>query len=178
MSQLKIIFSGPVGAGKTTAIGSISDIPPIKTEANATESFYTKKSHTTVAMDYGVLNLDDGTTIHLYGTPGQKRFDFMWEILQQGGVGLILLINSASPEVFSDIHEFLTTFRSFIDETALVIGVTHMDRKTAQPLETIISHMEKLRFSAPVFEVDPREKSDIAMLVEALIYSIIPDLET
>ena len=67
----KILFAGPVGAGKTTAIASISDIPVVQTEAKATDDVAMRKANTTVAMDYGTLNLDGVAKIHLYGTPGQ-----------------------------------------------------------------------------------------------------------
>ena len=53
-----------------------------------------RKGQTTVAMDYGTLQLDAQTKVHLYGTPGQERFDFMWEILAQGGLGLVLLLDN------------------------------------------------------------------------------------
>ncbi|RKZ90665.1 MAG: GTP-binding protein, partial [Gammaproteobacteria bacterium] len=88
MSDYKIIFTGPVGAGKTTAITSISDVPPVGTDASASDMTKKRKGSTTVAMDYGILKLDGGEQIHLYGTPGQERFDFMWEILTTGGLGL------------------------------------------------------------------------------------------
>ena len=77
MSQYKIIFTGPVGAGKTTAITSISDVPLIKTDEAASDMTKQRKAETTVAMDYGIMNLKDNEKIHLYGTPGQERFDFM-----------------------------------------------------------------------------------------------------
>jgi len=85
----KIIFAGPVGVGKTSAITAVSDIPPAATEAMATDETMAIKSNTTVAMDYGILNLDNGEKVHLYGTPGQERFSFMWDILTQGGIGLV-----------------------------------------------------------------------------------------
>ena len=62
---------------------------PIKTDEAASDMTKTRKAGTTVAMDYGVMHLDDGEKIHLYGTPGQARFDFMWDILTTGGIGLI-----------------------------------------------------------------------------------------
>ena len=76
MSQYKIIFTGPVGAGKTTAIAALSDIAPVSTAAKATDMTRDRKEKTTVAMDYGAMRLEDGGTVHLYGTPGQERFDF------------------------------------------------------------------------------------------------------
>ena len=102
----KIIFTGPVGAGKTTAISSISDIPVVKTEASASDEVMLRKSNTTVAMDYGILNLDEGAKIHLYGTPGQERFSFMWDILTIGGVGLILMLDNARKDPLGDMVFF------------------------------------------------------------------------
>lgn len=77
MNDFKIIFTGPVGSGKTTAIATLSDEPPVCTNQNATDMTKEKKSKTTVAMDYGTMSLDAKEKIHLYGTPGQERFNFM-----------------------------------------------------------------------------------------------------
>ena len=66
----KIIFTGPVGSGKTTAIGAISDIPPVGTDVSCSDESALIKDTTTVAMDYSYISLDDGTRVHLYGTPG------------------------------------------------------------------------------------------------------------
>lgn len=71
----KIIFTGPMGAGKTTAIAAISEIPPISTEVRCTDEAQALKETTTVAMDYGYFTLEDSSRIHLYGTPGQERFN-------------------------------------------------------------------------------------------------------
>ena len=94
MINRKIIFTGPVGAGKTTAIASISDIKPIATDEYASDMTKSRKPQTTVAMDYGLIRLSDNERVHLYGTPGQERFDFMWDILTKGGIGLILLLDN------------------------------------------------------------------------------------
>jgi signal recognition particle receptor subunit beta len=123
MSQYKIIFTGPVGVGKTTAIQSISDVPPIKTDAAAGDMTKARKSETTVAMDYGIMHLDDGEKIHLYGTPGQERFDFMWDILSVGGLGLVLLLDNTCADPFQDMKFFLDSFA----DTSVAIGITQMD---------------------------------------------------
>ena len=86
----KIIFSGTVGAGKSTAIAALSDIPPVATEAVASDETGLIKKTTTVAMDYGVLNLPGGEKVMLYGTPGQERFSFMWEILSEGAIAFLV----------------------------------------------------------------------------------------
>ena len=119
----KIIFSGTVGAGKSTAINALSDIPPVSTEAVASDDTAKLKKTTTVAMDYGVLNLPDGEKVMLYGTPGQERFSFMWDILSEGGIGLVLLINNANPDPLADLKIYLDAFKDFISKTAVTIGV-------------------------------------------------------
>ena len=95
MRENKIIFTGPVGVGKTTAIAAISDEALVQTDASASDMTLDRKRNTTVAMDYGAISLDEDTKVHLYGTPGQERFNFMWEILSQGSMGLVLLLDNA-----------------------------------------------------------------------------------
>lgn len=77
LAPLKLV-AGPVGAGKTTFVGSLPEIPVVGTDELASEDI--GKLHTTVAIDFGLLTLDN-IPVHLFGTPGQDRFDFKWEIL-------------------------------------------------------------------------------------------------
>ena len=177
MSQYKIIFTGPVGAGKTTAIHSISDIPPIKTDASASDMTKTRKSATTVAMDYGVMNLADGEKLHLYGTPGQERFDFMWNILTSGGIGLILLLDNTRADPFQDMNFFLDAFSGFIAETNVAIGVTQMDLSNRPTIGDYHHRLKEVGMNPPVFAVDARVKNDVSLLVQALLYSLDPCLE-
>lgn len=176
MNQHKIIFSGPVGAGKTTAIASVSDVPPVKTEQRATDETRQVKANTTVAMDYGVIHLD-GEKIHLYGTPGQERFDFMWDILAQGAIGLVLLISNARPEPFKDLDLFVDAFKPFADETRMVIGLTQIDRCASPSLEDYHHELQRRGLKVPVFEVDAREHADVSLLVQALLFCVDPQLE-
>lgn len=176
MAQYKIIFTGPVGAGKTTAINSISDVPPVKTDASASDMTKSRKSATTVAMDYGVMILEEGEKIHLYGTPGQERFDFMWDILTTGGIGLILLLDNTRADPFKDMWFFLDTFKKFIADTHVAIGITQMD---ISDKPTISDYHEQLKVSTlkpPIFAVDARIKNDVSLLVQSLLYSLDPGL--
>ena len=100
MSNYKIIFTGPVGAGKSTAIAALSDVPPVTTDEQASDMTKDLKPTTTVAMDYGVMKLDGDERIHLYGTPGQERFNFMWDILSEGGLGLVMLLDNTRTDPF------------------------------------------------------------------------------
>lgn len=177
MSQYnKIIFTGPVGAGKTTAIASLSDVPPLRTDEAASDMTKTRKASTTVAMDYGIMNLAGGEKIHLYGTPGQERFDFMWDILTTGGIGLVLLLDNTRADPFQDLKFFLGKFRDFIESTSLVVGVTQVDLSPRPLLEDYHHQATTFGFNPPIFEVDARRRADVSMLVQALLYSIDPGL--
>jgi signal recognition particle receptor subunit beta len=178
MNDFKIIFSGPVGAGKTTAIGTISDTAPVTTDETASDMTRSQKPGTTVAMDYGMLTLDKNERIHLYGTPGQERFNFMWEILTQGGIGLILLVNNSRPDPFGDMQFFLNSFKGFIDGSKLVIGVTQMDITARPTIDDYHLQLESSGVKIPVFEVDARDRRDVSLLVEALLYTIDPGLDS
>jgi uncharacterized protein len=177
VSQYKIIFTGPVGAGKTTAIASLSDIEPIRTDASASDMTKHRKAGTTVAMDYGVMNLSGGEKIHLYGTPGQERFDFMWDILTTGGIGLILLLDNTRSDPFKDLHFFLDAFKDFIAKTSLAIGVTQMDLRATPAIQDYHQQLKPYNLNPPVFTVDARNKQDVALLVQALLYSLSPELK-
>ena len=178
MAQHKIIFAGPVGAGKTTAIKSLSDIPVLTTDEEATDMTKNRKPQTTVAMDYGLLKLDGGERVHLYGTPGQERFDFMWDILTEGGLGLVLMLDNTRTNPFQDMSFYVNAFRKFIEDTQLVIGVTRMDENPHPGLDRYKLHVKTLGFNVPIFEVDARERRDVSLLVQALLYSIDPGVKT
>ena len=174
----KIIFSGTVGAGKSTAINALSDIPPVSTEALASDDTAKLKKTTTVAMDYGVLNLPDGEKVMLYGTPGQERFSFMWDILSEGGIGLVLLINNPNTDPLSDQKAYHGAFKDFIAGTAVTVGVTHMDRAEMPGLDAYRATLAELGHQPvpAVFRVDARSRDDVAMLVKALLYTLNPGL--
>ncbi|MEY4749086.1 MAG: hypothetical protein RIQ60_1300 [Pseudomonadota bacterium] len=172
----KIIFTGPVGAGKTTAIASISDIDPIRTDENASDMTQKRKGATTVAMDYGMIRLGPKEKVHLYGTPGQERFDFMWDILTKGGIGLVLLLDNTRPTPFEDMKFYIGAFREFIENTRMVVGVTQMDTRATPSIDDYVRQMKDLEVIAPVFEIDARRRDDVSTLIEALLLSIDPVL--
>jgi len=175
-SNYKIIFTGPVGAGKTTAITSISDVPTVMTEESASDETKHLKDSTTVAMDYGAIILKDATRINLYGTPGQKRFDFMWEILTNGGIGLLLFIDGSDTEALNNLKFFISSFHKFIEKTSVVVGITKQDELKNYELKDFRNALGPGQPIIPIFEVDARDKKDIALMVETLLYTIDPKL--
>lgn len=165
----KIIFTGPVGAGKTAAISAISDIPPVSTDVVCSGAERKIKNTTTVAMDYSYIKLDDGRVVHLYGTPGQERFSFMWEMLTKNGIGLVLLVNNDHSDPVGQMEFYLDAFNSFIKETGVVIGVTRMGiNDQASMMDYQMKLMEREQV-VPVFEIDGRSSDDVRVLIQALI---------
>lgn len=165
----KIIFSGPVGAGKTSAIAAISDEPPVRTDVATSGNEAAIKDTTTVAMDYSYIQLEDGKRVHLYGTPGQERFNFMWRILSRGGLGLVLLINNDHPDPLGQLDYYLDAFADFINETGVVVGITRMG---VEDKASIADYQQRLFDRGqifPVFEVDGRSSADVRILVNALL---------
>lgn len=174
----KIIFTGPVGAGKTTAIASISDIQTVRTDEFASDMTRSRKPQTTVAMDYGLIKLGEDERVHLYGTPGQERFDFMWDILTKGGIGLILLLDNTRKDPFRDMKFYTNAFRDFIEQEQMVVGVTRMDLQRKPNINDYRNWLEQLSIQAPIFEIDARNRGDVTALVQALLYSLDPGITT
>lgn len=177
----KIIFAGPVGAGKTTAVSVLSDTPVIGTDRQASDMTRSLKPVTTVAMDYGLMNLSDTERVHLYGTPGQERFDFMWDILKKGALGLVILIDNSRKSPLGDLEFYLKEFGDLIANTKVVIGVNFMQAGQTPTLEDyhrfLLDEKRMQQINPPILEVDARSKSDMAMLVQALLYSIDPGVQ-
>lgn len=171
----KLIFAGPVGSGKTTAIGTLSDIPPVSTDEVATDMTAQRKPMTTVAMDYGLLKLSDAEYVHLYGTPGQERFNFMWDILAEGGLGLVLLLDNTRRNTFGDMNFFIDAFWEFIKPNRVAIGITHSDVAPAPTVGDYHARLER-KINPAIFEVDARDRGDMARLVEALLCTCDPML--
>ena len=169
----KIIFSGPVGAGKTTAIGAISDELPVSTDVQATDSTRELKNSTTVGLDYSYIQLEDGKRVHLYGTPGQERFNFMWKILTRGGIGLVLLIPNDHQDPVGQMEFYLDSFAEYIEQTAVVIGITRTGVNDNAELADYQNKLFERQQIYPVFEVDARSGDDVGTLIHALLAILI-----
>ncbi|MCF6313415.1 MAG: ATP/GTP-binding protein [Verrucomicrobiales bacterium] len=169
MTDHKIIITGPVGAGKTTAIHTISDIAPVKTEAVPSDGIKKQNNQTTVAMDYGMMRTNAGDKIHIYGTPGQERFDFMWEILSTGGMGLVILLDNTRENPFQDMHFFLKSFKQHMPTAKIAIGITQMDRNEKPELSDYSAQFSDPSDQPAIFAVDARVKSDVLQLIHTIL---------
>jgi signal recognition particle receptor subunit beta len=171
MKEYKLLITGTMGAGKTTAIRAISDIEPIVTDV-ANHDRSVDKERTTVGLDYGMLNLDNGDRIRLFGTPGQARFDFLWKILARKALGLIILVDNARPEPLADLVMFLEGFASSLDSMPCVIGVGRLDTHPATSLDDYADLLESRGQVFPILAVDVRQRADVVALIDTLLGQI------
>jgi signal recognition particle receptor subunit beta len=174
MPEHVILFTGPMGAGKTTAIQSLSEIDVVRTEATNSERHIVDKETTTVALDYGEILVDKDEKVRLYGIPGQQRFNFMWTILKQRAKGMILLVNSDAPDPIAEMNFFLDEFRELYDRGGVVIGLSRSDVTDGPSIDDIYEALERTNpgLVIPVFTVDPRDRNQMQNVLLSLIVNI------
>lgn len=172
MSEIKLLFAGPMGAGKTTAIRAISEIEPIETEVANTDTSESSKAQTTVAMDYGELTLDTGERLRLYGSPGQKRFEFMWPLLAEGALGVVVLIDNSRPDPFADLDDYLGAFATQIGDGRVVVAVGRLDTHPRPALDDYIEAVSRRGQFLPVVGADVRRRDDVVAVLEVLFDQI------
>jgi uncharacterized protein len=136
MQTVKMVVTGPFNAGKTEFIRTISEIEVVSTERKITDVTTRVKKETTVAMDFGRITVDNDLVLYLFGTPGQKRFDFMWEILSEGMLGFVILVDSIRPETFREARRILDIFRGYAS-TPYVVAANKQDVEDAWPPEDL-----------------------------------------
>ena len=173
--EWRILFLGAVGAGKTAAIRTISDIEVMHTEAEATDATARSKPLTTVAMDVGLMRLGQDGQVILYGAPGQERFSFMWEILLDQTQGVVILVNHAEPEPLAALGYYLAALRRLrsVLPAPLVVGVTHTDKRPHTDLDAYRHYLHDMAPDLggrriPVFRTDARNPRDVRNCLIAL----------
>jgi uncharacterized protein len=174
MAEHVILIAGPMGAGKTTAIQSLSEIPVVSTEAANTDRATANKATTTVALDYGEITLDGVEKVRLYGVPGQRRFDYMWRILEERALGLILLINNDGQDPVGDMLELIKDFSALQERGGVVIGVTRSDVQEYPHTSQYVDSIREVypHITAPVFSVDARNRDHMLITLTALLFNI------
>lgn len=177
MQTVKMVVTGPFSSGKTEFIKSISEIDVVSTERgiskNSEESQV--KEQTTVAMDFGRITVDDDLVLYLFGTPGQRRFDFMWEILAEGMLGFIVMVDSAKPETFREAKSILETFRAYAP-TPYVVAANKQDCKDAWEVDDMRVALRldsKVKF-LPCVATD---KESVKKVLLELLYSILAEMD-
>ena len=136
------------------------------------------KETTTVAMDFGRITFTDGLSLFLFGTPGQRRFEMMWEILSEGMIGFIVLVHAGDPRSVEEARHILGTFRRYAD-VPFVIGVTHLDEADDDPNEVLAKVKETLELPDDValLVCDPRRRDDVKTVLLEILFGVLRRLE-
>ncbi|MFN2588111.1 MAG: ATP/GTP-binding protein [Actinomycetota bacterium] len=174
---LKIVVTGPFAAGKTSLIQTISDVTALGTERSISDDTAATKETTTVALDFGRIELGaagSGPSLFLFGTPGQQRFEVMWEVLSEGMIGFILLVNAGDERSAEQAAAQLETFRRYAD-VPFVVGVTHLDSPGAS-LAAVAERLD-LGDAAPVVACDPRARDDVKALLLRILFGVLQRLD-
>lgn len=172
--RLKILITGAYNAGKTEFIRSISEIDPVSTEKRISSYSGEGKQETTVAMDFGRITIDEDLVLYLFGTPGQEQFDFMWELLSEGILGYIVLVDSLDVERFAQTKKILEFFKSV--EVPFVVAATKQDMKGAVELPEIRRRLN-LSDGVQLLTCVALEKENVKRVLLALLYEVMGLLE-
>jgi uncharacterized protein len=164
---VKMVITGPFNAGKTEFIRTVSEIEVVSTEQNISSDAEKVKATTTVALDFGRLTVDKTLILHLYGTPGQRRFEFMWDILAEGMLGYILMVDSTRPETFREARYILDAFGDHSD-SPFVVAVNKQDLESAWDPEDI-RHALRLRDDVPVLACVATEMKPVKAVLLSLM---------
>jgi uncharacterized protein len=170
-TAVKIVIVGGFGVGKTTMVGSVSEIRPLTTEETMTQAGVgvddptgvELKTATTVAMDFGRISLSDELVLYLFGTPGQERFWFLWNGLFQGALGAVVLIDTrrlaASFDVLGQLEERGVPF---------VVAVNRFPDSPAHPVAQLRDALD-LPEAVPIVDCDARDRASSRDVLLALM---------
>jgi len=163
MSEImRLVVTGTVGAGKSTFIRTISEIEAVDTDRAATDETALLKRRTTVAFDFGRLRFSPEMVLHLYGTPGQERFDFMWDLLIRKAHAYILLVAAHRPREFRAARRVLN-FMEHRVEIPMIVGITHCDCPGAWSTENIALALgyDEERERPPMVTLDANQPAEV-----------------
>lgn len=173
MHILKLLVTGDVDAGKTEFIRTISEIDIVSTDARTTDVYSEIKDKTTVAMDFGRVTIGYDLVLHIYGTPGQERFDFMWDILSKGILGFIVLVDSSRPQTFIQARRIIDFFYEATGgECPYVVAANKQDKTNGFSPEDI-KDILSLPESVPVIPCVAREREYVKNVVIELCETIL-----
>jgi hypothetical protein len=175
MQTVKMVITGPFSAGKTAFISSVSEIDVVTTERKISSDAERVKEDTTVAMDFGRITVDDDLVLYLFGTPGQRRFDFMWEILSEGMLGFIVLVDSVRPETFREAKHILEVFRGY-STTPYVVAANKQDMPDAWSPEDLRIAL-KIEKEVKVLSCVAQDKDSVKEVLLELLYSILERMQ-
>src|SRR3954463_14939295 len=174
-TAVKIVVTGPFAAGKTTLIRTISEITVLSTEKGITDETRSRKNDTTVAMDFGRITIDRDLVLYLFGTPGQDRFDFMWEILGEGMLGYVLLVDATQPDSLDEAVGIARAFRKMAN-VPFVVGLNRAD-SIDESLEREVRDVLELEPAVPVVPCDATDRESVKTVLLSLLYAVVDSLD-
>ncbi len=173
---VKVVVTGPFAAGKTTLIRTISEITVLSTERGVTDSTRRRKAETTVAMDFGRITIDRDLVLYLFGTPGQDRFDFMWEILGEGMIGYLLLVDADREDSVDEAQGILAAFRTMA-HVPYVVALNRASGDDHARIEDVRRRLE-IPSDVAILACDATDKESVKNVLLALLYAVLDDVET
>src|SRR5687768_13557114 len=176
MQTVKMVVTGPFSAGKTEFIQSVSEIDVVSTERKISSAAERSvKEATTVAMDFGRITVDEDLVLYLFGTPGQRRFDFMWEILAEGMLGFIVMVDSSKPETFREAKSILETFRAYAP-TPYVVAANKQDHPDAWSPDDLRIAL-RIDPEVKLLRCVARDRNSVRDVLLELLYAILEEME-
>jgi signal recognition particle receptor subunit beta len=167
LNYQKLAIIGEVGSGKTRLVKTLSEISPIETEAKS--SIDIGKEYTTVGIDYGRITLSDDMALGIYGVPGQERFSFLWEFVNQSLWGLLILIRYGETPDYANLDKLLHFFAPEKKQTTCIIGITHCEDADKESLSALGQEIRVMLMQhnvvAPVLHTDPRNRESAISLL-------------
>ncbi len=177
MQALKIVITGSYSAGKTQFIRTISDIETVSTDYAVTlDEERALKQETTVALDFGTIAINDRLNLYLFGTPGQERFDFMWEHLALGALGYVVMVDSCRPAHFAETQRLMERFATITD-APFVVAANKQDDETALPLAYVRRRLG-VPFEVPVLPCSAFDKASVKQVLLGLLRQIAAQVST
>jgi len=175
MQTVKMVVTGPFNSGKTQFIQSVSEIDVVSTERKISSDAEKIKEATTVAMDFGRITVDADLVLYLFGTPGQKRFDFMWEILSEGMLGFVVMVDSTRPETYREAKSILETFRAYAP-TPYVVAANKQDQPDAWSIDDLRIAL-RLDPAVKLLPCVANDREKVKAVLLELLYSILADMD-